>query len=180
MCKTYFHFQLEETEEQSEYEELLHSIPTRPASPSPSTSAFKTKPPASKKSKIDDLLIKFLDRLRPEEVFSKQVFNVNTIGVKCTLQIVCLQLYFTVFILHSVLLYFTVIDMYCSQIRCVETFVQKYYVVFILLLLYFPFRTFVFAVGDHCCCLCPCTLTTRRAHIIQPVDRGQDVKDPPG
>ncbi|XP_071789448.1 uncharacterized protein [Asterias amurensis] len=70
MCKTYFHFQLKETEEQSEYEESLHSIPTRPASPSPSTSgaAFKTKPPASKKSKIDDLLIKFLDRPRPEEL----------------------------------------------------------------------------------------------------------------
>ena len=115
MCKTYFHFQLEETGEQSEDEESLHSIPTRPASPSPSTSAAtrKTKPPASKKSKIDDLLMKFLDRPRPEEVLSKQVFNVNTIGVKCTLHIVCLQLYFALFILHSVLLYFTVNDMYC-------------------------------------------------------------------
>jgi len=113
MCKTYFHFQLEQTGEQSEDEEPLHRTPTMPASPSLSTSAASrnTKPPASKKSKIDDLLLKFLDRPRPSDVLSKQVFNVNTIGVKCTLHIVCLQFYFALFILHSVLIYFTVNDM---------------------------------------------------------------------
>nr|XP_057919724.1 uncharacterized protein LOC131110533 isoform X2 [Doryrhamphus excisus] len=61
-------------EEQREDEESLHAISTTQASPSPSTSAAacKTKPPASKKSKIDNLLIKFLDRPRPEEVLSQQ------------------------------------------------------------------------------------------------------------
>lgn len=115
MCTTYFHFQLEEMGEQSEDEESLHSLPTRPASPSPSTSvaARKTKPPASKKPKIDELLMKFLDRPRPEEILSKQVFNVNTIDAKCTLHIVCLQRYFAPFILHSVLLFFTMNYMYC-------------------------------------------------------------------
>ncbi|XP_054647217.1 uncharacterized protein LOC129189507 [Dunckerocampus dactyliophorus] len=63
----------EETGEQRLNEESLHSIPTRPASVSPSTSAAgrKTKPPACKKSKID-LLMNFLDRPRPEVVLSKQ------------------------------------------------------------------------------------------------------------
>ena len=122
MCKTYFHFQLEEPGEQilDEDNEPLHATtPTRPASPSlslPTTANARntkapagrnTKPPVSKKSKIDDLLVKFLDRPSPADVLSKQVFHVNTICVRCTLYIVCLQLYFSLF----VLLYFTVNDM---------------------------------------------------------------------
>jgi hypothetical protein len=81
----YFQFDLDETDEQSQNEEPVPSIPTRPASPSASTSDRKTKPLVSKKSKIDDLLMKFLDRPTPDDVFSKQVFGFNVNSVKCTL-----------------------------------------------------------------------------------------------
>lgn len=79
-------FDLDETDEQSQNEEPVPSIPTRPASPSASTSDRKTKPLVCKKSKIDDLLMKFLDRPTPDDVFSKQLERVSAAHASATQQ----------------------------------------------------------------------------------------------
>lgn len=114
MCKTYFfRFQLNEAGERSEDEESVHSLPNlEPVSPLPTTrstpspvtsgatsytpstiisAATRKTKPASKKTKIDQLLCNFLERPRPEEVLNRQVYNVNTIGGKCTFYFTCLN-----------------------------------------------------------------------------------------